>query len=135
MTKNPTWLLVVAAAFSDKRGCWLMHQRPEEKHHGGLWEFPGGKVEAGETPQEALIREVKEELAVEIREHVLEPLAFSQSEGEAGGPPIVILLYKITQWEGELRAMEGGSIDWFTPAQIASLARPPLDVDLCKKIF
>lgn len=135
MTNNPTWLLVVAAAFCDKTGLWAMHQRPEEKQHGGLWEFPGGKVEAGETPQNALIREVKEELAVTIFEQDLEPLTFSQSAGDRGHPAIVILLYKIAQWEGELRAMEGGTIDWYTPAQIANLDRPPLDIDLCSKIF
>lgn len=135
MTKNPTWLLVVAAAFHDKEGLWLMHQRPEGKQHGGLWEFPGGKVEAGETPQKALIREVKEELAVDISEQDVEPLAFSQSDSQGGNPEIVILLYKITQWEGELRAMEGGMIEWFTPRQIAQLDRPPLDIDLCTKIF
>ena len=58
----PTWTCVVALALRDGKGRWLMHRRPADKHHGGLWEFPGGKVETGETPRNALVRETEEEL-------------------------------------------------------------------------
>ena len=131
----PTWVPVVAAALSAENGLWLMQRRPPEKHHGGLWEFPGGKVEKGETPQNALVREVKEELGIVIKATDIEPVTFAQSEGETDNPPIVIFLYKVSVWEGQPRALEGGDISWLLPEQIIKLAKPPLDVELAVRLF
>ena len=123
----PTWLAVVAVALVDERGRWLMHKRPAEKHHGGLWEFPGGKVEQGETPAYALVREIAEELGVELSPEALRPAGFAQTADDESRPPIVILLYTCRSWAREPQALEGGEIAWFAPKQAALLDKPPLD--------
>lgn len=112
-----------------------MHRRPDEKHHGGLWEFPGGKVEPGENPSEALVREIAEELGLGVDVMGLVPAAFAQERTESHDCPIVILLYTYA-WDGaELAALEGGAIEWFTPRAIAELDKPPLDVALARNLF
>lgn len=112
-----------------------MHRRPEGKDHAGLWEFPGGKVEVSEIPVKALIRELREELDIEVQsEHCL-PAVFAQDPPESSDRPIVILLYILEQWTGSPRALEGGKIDWFSPSQIESLDKPPLDRDLASLLF
>ena len=135
MEKNPTFLLVVAGALIDPDGLWLMHKRPANKHHGGLWEFPGGKVEADETPANALIRELEEELGIAIAPDALEPAGFAQDASGEADIPIVILLYTISHWEGEPQPLDGGEIAWFRPDQALGLERPPLDVSLCRQLF
>jgi 8-oxo-dGTP diphosphatase len=113
-----------------------MHRRPAHKHHGGLWEFPGGKVEDGETPAQALVRELQEELGILVAEAALHPIAFAQGDGGAGPRDIVILLYRIEECWGEPMPLERGSaLDWFTPAEIFALERPPMDVALCERLF
>ena len=128
-------LLVVAGALRRADGLWLMHKRPLGKHHGGLWEFPGGKVEASEIPAKALARELSEELGIAVDERRIEPAGFAQSEADESAPAIVILLYKISHWDGEPVALEGGEVGWFTPDQIEKLAKPPLDRQLCGPLF
>jgi len=132
-------LLVVAGALQRADGLWLMHRRPLEKHHGGLWEFPGGKVEPHEIPREAICRELAEELGVAIRPPDCEPLFFADDLGESADkradPGIVILLYRIECWAGEPRALEGGAVDWFEAAQIHTLDTPPLDQRLIARLF
>lgn len=135
MKKIPTWLPVVAAAFQDENGRWLMHKRPADKSHAGLWEFPGGKVEEGEVPEIALIREVKEELGVTLVSEGCTPLAFAQEPTHSSEMPIVILLYKVTAWRGQPAALEGGKIGWFTQAEVLSLDKPPLDYALSDHLF
>ena len=130
LKNNPTWLHVVAAAITRTDGHLLLQQRPAGKHHAGLWEFPGGKVETGETPAVALIREIAEELGVELELATLEPLAFAESPAEGDSPAIVILLYKAGHWQGEPRALEGGELGWFSAEEAQALAKPPLDVML-----
>ncbi|MXO57204.1 NUDIX domain-containing protein [Altererythrobacter gangjinensis] len=135
MENIPTLLTVVAAAFERPDGRWLMHKRPADKHHGGLWEFPGGKVESGETPVNALIREITEELGVAIDCANAVPIGFAESGSEGVIPPIVILLYRLNEWIGEPVALEGGAVGWFTPAQMARLDKPPLDCSLVDRLF
>ena len=129
------FLAVSAGALQRSDGLWLMHQRPLHKDHGGLWEFPGGKVEDNEKPAESLVRELREELGIMLRAADLEPAAFAEESEVAGGVPIVILLYIVRVWKGEPRALEGGRIDWFDPEGIARLAKPPLDSELAGRLF
>lgn len=139
MEKNPTWIPVVALALQGSGGRWLMHLRSEEKHHGGLWEFPGGKVEVGETPANALIREISEELGIGLDAHSLRPAGFAENAVEDGKPQIVIMLYTAGTWDLDQavqpRALEGGAVGWFSPAEIELLAKPPLDVVLATQLF
>ena len=133
MSSEVIW--VAAGALRHEDGAWLMHRRPLEKHHGGLWEFPGGKVEATETPVKTLVRELREELDIELHEDACEPIAFAE-ERETGAPrSIVILLYKVSRWIGTPEALEGGRITWFTPQEIVQLDMPPLDCELAARLF
>jgi len=109
------WVPVVAGALNAGDGRWLMHRRPEEKHHGGLWEFPGGKLETAEYPREGLIRELHEELGIRVESKDCQPTGFAEEAFSDGPAPIVILLYTVTGWQGEPAAPEGGGIGWFTP--------------------
>ncbi|MFO6447094.1 (deoxy)nucleoside triphosphate pyrophosphohydrolase [Erythrobacter sp. NE805] len=129
------WMTVVAGALRAGDGRWLMHRRPEGKHHGGLWEFPGGKVEASEMPQQSLVRELHEELGILACAEHCDPAGFAESRLGDSGPRLVILLYTLTAWEGDPRAVEGGEIGWFTPAEALALPKPPLDVELAARLF
>ena len=135
MESNPTWMPVVAVALTDAEGRWLMHKRPENKRHGGLWEFPGGKVEVGENPVNALVREAGEELGIAIEPGALVPAGFAQEPHDSRPAPIVILLYTCTRWSGVPQALEGEAIGWFTPDEIAALDKPPLDRALAASLF
>ena len=135
MEKIPTWICVVALALHDDRGLWLMHRRPLHKHHGGLWEFPGGKVETGERPREALVREIQEELGLSLAPHAVQPVAFAEENETGSAKPIVIMLYSST-WDGSpVAALEGGEIAWFRPREIDMLPKPPLDIELSRRLF
>lgn len=126
---------MVAAALFEDTGKWLMHRRPAHKHHGGLWEFPGGKVESGERPRDALLRELREELGITVERDALIPVSFAEEAVAVVPKPIVILLYK-SPWDGAApRALEGGEVAWFTPAGIGQLAKPPLDIALARHLF
>ena len=126
---------VVALALYREDGRWLMHCRPAGKQHGGLWEFPGGKVESGETPANALVREICEELGITIEPGHLQPAGFAQEvEGERPRP-IVIMLYTCAIWEGQPQALEGGAVDWFTSEEVLALDKPPLDRALSSTLF
>ena len=128
-------MLVVAGALRRSDGLWLMHRRPSQKHHGGLWEFPGGKVEASEIPAQAVCRELAEELGISVSPTACTPLFFAESAADTKQAAIVILLYKIVQWDGEPRALEGGAVDWFTLAQATQLPKPPLDEKLLARML
>lgn len=129
------WIAVVAGALQRGDDQWLMHLRPEGKHHAGLWEFPGGKVEAGEMPAAALVRELAEELGIVCDAGDLVPCGFAEAPGAAGGGGLLLLLYRLARWQGEPQALEGGGIGWFTPAEIAALPKPPLDAELAARLF
>jgi 8-oxo-dGTP diphosphatase len=128
-------IAVVAGALQGEDGRWLMHRRPFDKHHGGLWEFPGGKVEVTEMPKQALIRELSEELGITCAAECIIPAGFAETGSAGENPAIVILLYIVTGWRGEPAALEGGAIGWFTPAEVSGLAKPPLDDELAARLF
>ncbi|PKB25676.1 8-oxo-dGTP diphosphatase [Novosphingobium kunmingense] len=126
MPRFPTIVPVVAVALMDGEGAVLMQQRPAHKHHGGLWEFPGGKVEAGERLEEALIREIGEELGIALAHDALVPFSFASASDQ----PHVVMLYTCLRWQGEPQALDAQAIAWFPPERLAGLAMPPLDVPL-----
>lgn len=126
MQKKPTSILVVAAALIGEDGRVLMQRRRRSAEHGGLWEFPGGKVEPDETPDKSLCREIAEELGLTIRPEALQRLTFSALPQL----PYVILLYTCREWVGEATCLDGEEIAWFEPAAILGLEMPPLDVPL-----
>jgi 8-oxo-dGTP diphosphatase len=129
------WIAVVAGALFRGDGRWLMHCRPEGKHHAGLWEFPGGKVEHGEMPTAALVRELAEELGIICAAGDLAPCGFAEGSGETGGQGLLLLLYRLGDWQGEPQALEGGAVGWFSPKEIAALPKPPLDAQLAERLF
>ena len=132
----PTFWCVVAAALQRDDGCWLMHRRPDHKHHGGLWEFPGGKVESGETPADALVREIQEELGITLDRDALAPAGFAERAAEGGQPAIVILLYTARQWTGDPTALEdGAAVGWYTTDEVMQLPKPELDIALSHRLF
>ena len=120
-----TLLPVVAVALTDRDGRVLVAQRPAGKEHAGLWEFPGGKVETGESPESALVRELAEELGVTIAPDALEPLTFSS--GARGERHLLLLLYRCTDWRGEPRALDAAAIRWVAPDALGDLDMPPAD--------
>ena len=117
-------MLVVAAALTDVGGRVLMARRPLGKQHAGLWEFPGGKVEIGEAPKTALVRELREELGVEVDPDALTPVVFSESPGERH---LVLLLYRCRLWHGEAVALDAAEICWMAPDDFGGLDMPPAD--------
>ena len=116
-------LEVVALALIDQSGRVLMQRRPGNREHGGLWEFPGGKLEAGETQVFGLIREITEELGLELAEPDLHWLA--EAQDRAAG--IVINLYTCRHWAGDPQCLDAQLIGWFAPGELDDLAMPPLD--------
>ncbi len=134
MQKNPSVLLVVAASLFDNAGRILMQLRHHDSAHGGLWEFPGGKVEAGETIVSALVRELEEELGIVVEPGDLQPLSFACGEDESAQRSIVILLYTCRKWQGEPQCRVASRLQWFQPDQLAALPMPPLDISLAKAI-
>jgi len=121
-------VLVVAVALVDVDGRVLLSQRPEGKALAGLWEFPGGKVEPGERPEDALIRELQEELGIAVEEPCLAPLTFA-SHGYAD-MHLLMPLYVCRRWTGLVQAREGQALRWLFPADMNALPMPPADAPL-----
>ena len=121
-------VLVAACALIDADGRVLIAQRPPGRRMAGLWEFPGGKVEAGETPEVTLIRELKEELGIVVNEACLAPLTFA-SHGYADFH-LVMPLYVCRRWDGTARAQEGQELAWVRPNRLKDDPMPPADVPL-----
>jgi len=121
-------LLVAACALIDADGRVLIAQRPEGKPMAGLWEFPGGKVEQGETPEDTLIRELAEELGITVREACLAPLTFA-SHAYADFH-LLMPLYVCRRWEGMVQPREGQQLKWVRPNRLRDYPMPPADVPL-----
>ena len=122
-------LLVVAAALVDVDGRVLLCQRPQGKQLAGLWEFPGGKVEAGETPEASLIRELNEELGIEVNAACLAPFVFASHSYETFH--LLMPLYLLRRWEGFVQRREHSALAWVKPAQFGDYPMPPADGPLC----
>ena len=123
-----TTVLVSAAALIDVDGRVLLAQRPEGKAMAGLWEFPGGKVEKGETPEAALIRELEEELAVNTKESCLAPLSFASHEYDDFH--LLLLLYVCRRWHGTPTPKENNPVIWVRPLRLGDYPMPPADKPL-----
>jgi 8-oxo-dGTP diphosphatase len=121
-------LLVVAVALVDADRRVLIAQRPEGKTLAGLWEFPGGKIEAGERPEETLIRELAEELDIQVKEACLAPLSFASHRYEDFH--LLMPLYVCRRWEGTPRAVEHQAIRWVAPPRLRDFPMPPADEPL-----
>ena len=122
-------LLVAAAALIDTDGRVLLCQRPPGKSLAGLWEFPGGKVEAGETPEACLIRELNEELGIEVKAACLAPFVFASHAYEAFH--LLMPLYLIRRWEGFVQRREHADLAWVKPTRFDDYPMPPADGPLC----
>lgn len=121
-------LLVVACALVDADGRVLIAQRPPDKSLAGLWEFPGGKVEAGERPEETLIRELAEELGVVVEEPCLAPLTFASHRYETFH--LLMPLYVCRRWTGVVTGREGQATRWVRPNALRDYPMPPADEPL-----
>ena len=121
-------VLVTAAALVDGDGRVLLARRPEGRPMAGLWEFPGGKIDAGETPEVALVRELREELAIDVTESCLAPLTFASHAYEDFH--LLMTLFACRVWAGTPRPLEGQEITWARPSRMAKLAMPPADAPL-----
>ncbi|WP_375249916.1 (deoxy)nucleoside triphosphate pyrophosphohydrolase [Sphingomonas sp.] len=126
-------MLVVAAALFDERGRCLMQQRPADRQHGGLWEFPGGKIETGETPEVALVRELAEELGIVVAAESLTPIAFA-TDPIGNGEALVMLLYRCTIWSGTPAPLAAQALRWDRPTRLLTLPMPPVDVPLAHRL-
>jgi 8-oxo-dGTP diphosphatase len=121
-------LTVVAVALVDADGRVLLAQRPEGKAMAGLWEFPGGKIHAGESPEAALIRELKEEIDIDVTEACLAPFTFASHRYE--NFHLLMPLYVCRRWKGALRPREGQTLAWVRPAKLGEYPMPPADIPL-----
>jgi 8-oxo-dGTP diphosphatase len=121
-------LLVVACALVDADGRVLIAQRPKGKAMEGLWEFPGGKLEPGERPEPALIRELSEELGIAVKEECLAPLTFASHGYEEFH--LMMPLYVCRRWDGQVQSREGQALKWVRPRQMRDYPMPPADLPL-----
>jgi 8-oxo-dGTP diphosphatase len=121
-------VLVAACALVDADGRVLIAQRPEGKPMAGLWEFPGGKVDPGERPEDALIRELKEELGIVVKEACLAPLTFASHSYEDFH--LLMPLYVCRRWEGTVTPREGQTLTWVRPNRLKDYPMPPADIPL-----
>lgn len=121
-------VLVSACALVDVDGRVLLAQRPQGKAMAGLWEFPGGKIEPGETPEETLIRELHEELAIDVTEACLAPLTFASHAYE--NFYLLMPLYVCRRWTGQVVAREGQTLEWVRPLRMNAYPMPPADIPL-----
>ncbi len=132
MENNPTYLFVVAAALQDSTGNFLLQKRPVGKSMAGLWEFPGGKVENGETPESALTRELEEELGIVVDAAALEPVAFASEP--LGDQHLLLLLYRCATWDGKVESRESAELLWISAEEMKAAEMPPADGPLIAQL-
>jgi 8-oxo-dGTP diphosphatase len=125
---SPKLVLVAACALIDVDGRVLIAERPAGRPMAGLWEFPGGKVEPGERPEETLIRELEEELGVVVKEACLAPLTFASHSYQDFH--LLMPLYVCRRWEGKVVALEGQRVAWVRPNRLRDYPMPPADLPL-----
>ncbi|GAA0654558.1 (deoxy)nucleoside triphosphate pyrophosphohydrolase [Sphingomonas ursincola] len=128
MENYPTLFPVVAGLMLDTQGRILVQQRPEGTAMAGLWEFPGGKIEPGETPEQALARELAEELGIAILPEECEPMTFASAS--LGQRHLILLLFRCRVWAGEPRALHATALRWATVDELYQLPMPPADLPL-----
>jgi 8-oxo-dGTP diphosphatase len=117
--------LVVACALINEYGKVLINERPVGKDYAGYWEFPGGKVDEGETPEEAIIRELKEEINIDVTGSCLAPLSFTEKQYD--NYYVVVLLYVCRRWNGHVMPMEEQELAWVNPKEIDNFKLLPAD--------
>jgi len=127
LEKNPT-MTVVAAALLDSEGRILLQQRAPGRAMAGLWEFPGGKVEPGELPEDALARELDEELGIGVAPRDFVPACFASAP--VSGRHMVLLLYLCRRWQGEPAALDASALAWLRPGEMDPQLMPPADAPL-----
>jgi 8-oxo-dGTP diphosphatase len=121
-------VLVVACALIDADGRVLLTRRPEGKPMAGLWEFPGGKVDEGEMPEAALIRELHEELGISVKDACLAPLTFASHSYETFH--LLMPLYVCRRWDGDVEPLEGQELAWVRSNKLSTYPMPPADLPL-----
>jgi len=126
-------VLVAACALVDPDGRVLIAQRPAGKPMAGLWEFPGGKIEAGELPEQTLIRELEEELGIVVNVACLAPLTFASHAYRDFH--LLMPLYVCRRWEGNVRALEGQQVAWVRPNRLREYPMPPADEPLISHLM
>lgn len=134
-SKTPSGLpliLVAAVALVNPQGQVLLARRPEGKPMAGLWEFPGGKVKEGETPEFALCRELEEELGIDTRECCFAPIGFASHSYDDFH--LMMPLYVCRMWKGELTPLEGQELEWVNPMDLAKYDMPEADIPLIYQI-
>ena len=127
-----TIINVSAVALVDKNNRVLVAQRPKGKHMAGLWEFPGGKMEKSETPEQCLVRELKEELNIKVTQKDLQPITFVAHRYDEF--QLIMLLYGCTRWYGTPQAIEHSDLKWTDAAGLSRLSMPPADAPLLKPL-
>jgi 8-oxo-dGTP diphosphatase len=124
---------VVACALVDSDGRVLVARRPEGKQFAGLWEFPGGKIEVGETPEASLIRELKEELGIDTQSACLAPLSFVSHAYDDFH--LLMLLYVCRKWQGSAQPLDAAALKWVRPRDLRNLDMPPADAPLISPLI
>ena len=125
ITGHKNFKIVVALVLINDSDEILLSKRPKNKHLGGFWEFPGGKVETGEVPEIALIREIREELDININNKCIAPLSFS--EFDYNNFQLLLLLYICRRWDGVPMSMENNKLEWVKPNMLRDYKMPPAD--------
>ncbi len=124
--------LIVAAALVDEERRILVQKRPQGKPLAGLWEFPGGKIEVGESPEDALVRELQEELDIRVAPAALVPFTFVSER--LGDSHLVLMLYLVEQWAGTPQPLAADRLRWCSIKELATLEMPPADVPLVARL-